>query len=239
MSCKLFLSNCPIDFQMLGISESRLKTDIPTTTNIQLPGFNIEYMPTKSSNDGALLYIRDTINYKRRPNLNVEKEKELESIVIEILQKTSKNVIIGCIYRHPCMHPKELNDLFLKSLTERLTKESNKEVVLLGDFNIDLTKSNSNANASEFRDVIYSSSLLPHITSPTRLTSRRHTLIGNIFSNINEECTSGNIINTISDHLGQFLIIPNCSYSYNSKKEIFQRNFKNFKEQNFLSDLKK
>ena len=137
------------------------------------------------------------------------------------------------------MHPKEFNDLLLKSLTERLTKENNKEVILLGDFNIDLINSNSNDNASEFLDVIYSSNLLPHITSPTQLTSRSHTLIDNIFSNINEECTSGNIINTISDHLGQFLIIPNCSYSYNSKKEIFQRNFKNFKEQNFLSDLKK
>ena len=57
-------------------------------------------MPTKSANGGALLYIKDTINYKLRPNLNVEKEKELESIFIEILQKTSKNIIIGCIYRH-------------------------------------------------------------------------------------------------------------------------------------------
>ena len=90
------------------------------------------------------------------------------------------------------------NDLFLKSLTKRLTKENKKEVILLGDFNIDLIKSNSNANASEFLDVIYSSNLLPHITSPTQLTSRSHTLIDNIFSNINEECTSGNIINTIS-----------------------------------------
>ena len=126
----------------MGISDSRLKTDISTTTNIQLPGFNIEHMPSKSANGGALLYLRDTINYKLRPDLNVEKEKELESIFIEIFQKTSKNVIIGCIYRHPCMHLKEFNNLFLKSLTERLTKENNKEVILLGDFNIDLIKSN-------------------------------------------------------------------------------------------------
>ena len=80
-----FLSNCPIDFQILGISESRLKSNISTTTNIQLPGFNIEHMPTKSANGGALLYIKDTINYKLRPDLNVEKEKELESIFTEIL----------------------------------------------------------------------------------------------------------------------------------------------------------
>ena len=84
-----YLSNCPIDFQILGISESRLKTDIWTTTNIQLPGFNIEHMPTKSANDGALLYIRDTINNRLRPDLNVEKGAR-ESIFIEILQKHPK-----------------------------------------------------------------------------------------------------------------------------------------------------
>ena len=147
-------------------------------------------MPSKSANGGVLLNIKDTII--TRPDLNVEKEKELESIFIEIPQKTSKNIIIGCIYRHPRMHLKEFNDLFLKSLTKRLTKENKKEVILLGDFIIDLIKSNSNADASEFLDVIYSSNLLPHITSLTQLTSRSHSLIGNIFSNINEECTSGN-----------------------------------------------
>ena len=91
------------------------------------------------------------------------------------------------------MHPKESNDLLLKSLTERLTEENNKEAILLGVFNIDLIKSNSDANASEFLDVIYSSNLLLHIASPPQLTSRSHTLIDNIFSNINEECTSSKI----------------------------------------------
>ena len=45
-------------------------------------------MSAKPANGDALLYIKDTINYKLRPDLNVEKEKELESIFIEILQKT-------------------------------------------------------------------------------------------------------------------------------------------------------
>ena len=100
-----FLSNCPINFKILCIFESRLKTDISTATNIQLPGFNIEHMPTKSANGGSLLYIRDTINYLK-PDLNVEKEKE--SVFIEILQKTFKIVIVGCIYRHLCMHPNKI-----------------------------------------------------------------------------------------------------------------------------------
>ena len=100
------------------------------------------------------------------------------------------------------MHSKELNNLFIKSLTERLSKVNNKEVILLQDLNIDLIKSNSDANGSKFLGAIYSSNLFSHITSVCRLTSKSHTLIYNIISNINEECTSGNLINTISDHLG-------------------------------------
>ena len=34
--------------------------------------------------------------------------------------------------------------------TEAVTEGNNKEIILLGDFNIDLTKSNSNAKMSEF-----------------------------------------------------------------------------------------
>ena len=127
------------------------------------------------------------------------------------------------------MHPQEFNSLFLKSLTNKLSKESNKEIILLGDFNIDLIKTNTNNNASEFLDIIYSSYLIPHITSPTRLTSRSHTLIDNTISNvITEDTISGNIINKISDHLGQFLILPYHSITSNSKQEILHRNFKNF-----------
>ena len=74
--------------------------------------------------------------------------------------------------------------------TQRLTKENTKEVIQLSDFKIDLIKSNSNANVSEFLDVIYSN-----------LPSRSHTLIDNI-NNINDECTSGSIMNTILDYLG-------------------------------------
>ena len=69
------------------------------------------------------------------------------------------------------MHPKELNDVSLKSLTERLTKENNKEVMILGDFYIDLINSNSNANAREFLDVIYSAHYSPpshHFAHPAK-----------------------------------------------------------------------
>ena len=126
------------------------------------------------------------------------------------------------------MNPQEFNSLSLKSLTNKLSKESNREIILLGDFNIDFIKTNTNNNASEFLDIIYSSYLIPHITCSTRLTNRIHTLIDNIISNVITEDTISRNINTMSDHLGQFLILPYHSITSNSKQEILHRNFKNF-----------
>ena len=60
-----FLSNYPTDFQILDISELKLKTVISKITNIQLPAFKIEHMPMKSANNGALpLHLR---HYKQQP----------------------------------------------------------------------------------------------------------------------------------------------------------------------------
>ena len=56
---------------------------------------------------------------------------------------------------------------------------------------------------------------------------------------ITEGALSGNIIDTISDHLGQFIILRHHCITSNSKWEIFQRNLKSFSQNNLLSDLKK
>ena len=67
--------------------------------------------------------------------------------------------------------------------------------------------------------IIYSTYLISYITSPTKLTSQCDTLIDNIMSNVTtEDAILGNIINTIFDHLGQFLILitPSCQ-SQNEK----------------------
>ena len=56
-----FLANCLFDFQILGVTESRLKEPNPPTTNI-LPRFTYEQMPIKLTNGGALLYIKNGIN---------------------------------------------------------------------------------------------------------------------------------------------------------------------------------
>ena len=57
------ISEHNLNFDFLGISESRLKLNQNPLTSVQLPGYNIEYTPTECNNGGTLLYVKKGINY--------------------------------------------------------------------------------------------------------------------------------------------------------------------------------
>ena len=221
------LATSEIEPDIIGITESRLKSNKNHLTNITLANYNIEYCPTDGANGGALLYIKEDIIYKKRNDLKIIKSKMLESIFIGIINPSIKNLIVGCIYRHPCMELIKYNNDFFTYICETLLREKSKDIVLMGDFNVDLLKYEDDANTAVFRDKIYLTSLIPQITSPTRITSRLKTLIDNIFSiDANVETLSGNIVTNISDHLTQFLSFPLKYTPHKKKNEIYKRNSK-------------
>ena len=142
-------------------------------------------------------------------DLNIYKRNKLESTFIEILNPKKSNVIIGCIYKHPSMDLNAFNTNYLNNLLDIVSKEQ-KSVFLLGGFNVNLVNYNDRNPTNEFIDSLASNSFVPYILQPTRLTSHSKILIDNIFSNIiSPEATSGNLTSTISDHLPQFMIVPN------------------------------
>ena len=104
------------------------------------------------------------------------------------------------------MEPKDFNDTFLQNLIEKLSFE-NKNIILMGDFNIDILKYDTNKDSEEFLDKMYTNFLWPYITSLLCVTPRSQTLIDNFFSNIIEESSnSENLTTTISDHFVQFVL---------------------------------
>ena len=134
----------------------------------------------------------------------------------------------------------DLNDFntnYLNNLLHKVYKEQ-KSVFLLGDFNVNLLNYNNHNPTNEFLDSLASNSFVPYILQPTRLTSHSKTLIDNIFSNIiSPEAISGNLTATISDHLPQFMIVPNVfSNPPSNKANIFERDWSNFDQENFILD---
>ena len=189
--------------------------------NIDIPNYKIEHCTTESTCEGTLLYIKNNIKYKLRNDLKIYKSQELESIFIEIVNENSKNIIIGCIYRHPSMKDKnEFNNQYFNVLTDKLSSEENKGIILMGDFNIDLLKTENDTKISGFLELIYTASLIPHITSPTYLNTRSKTLTDIFSTTSDENICSGNIITSISDHLAQFLLFPIKAQKNKNKKFI-------------------
>ena len=92
------LDKTKIDFDVVGISESRIKKDKSATNSINLKSYSHESCPTESAAGGTLLYISNNLSYKPRNDLYIYK-----STFIEILSSKKTNVIVGCIYCHPHM----------------------------------------------------------------------------------------------------------------------------------------
>ena len=83
------------------ISESRISTKNPQTTNVDLPSYNIEQIPTESSAGTALIYISQSLSYKPRKDLHIYCAKELESVFIELLIPNKKNHLVGVYTNTP------------------------------------------------------------------------------------------------------------------------------------------
>ena len=82
-----------LNFDFIAITESRIKANSPPLSDITIPNYTIEHTPTESGKGGALLYISLDHNYKVRKDLNIYKSKELESLFIEVINKTGKKTV--------------------------------------------------------------------------------------------------------------------------------------------------
>ena len=96
-----FLNLINLKIDIICISESRISTKNPQTTNIDLPGYNIEQTPTESSAGGTLIYISQSLSYKPRKDLHIYCAKELESVFTDLLIPNKKNHLVGVYINFP------------------------------------------------------------------------------------------------------------------------------------------
>ena len=161
-----------------------------------------------------------------------------EIIFIELIIPNRKNVVAGCIYRHPSsiIPTTQFTTEYLDPILNIIAHE-NKTSVIVGDFNIDLLKYDGDNHANEFYNTMTSNFYSPFILQPTRPISK--SLIDNIFLNTLEyKSTSGNITIQLSDHLFQFVILEGFFKDLPIPKlNIYQRNFKYFNEREFQGIL--
>ena len=83
-------------------------------------------------------------------------------------------------------------------------------------------------NNDRVSKIITSNLFVPYIIHPTGITTKTKTLIDNIFSNSTnyKDGISGNLTISLSDHLAQFLIIPDECHHTSKNLNIFTRDTK-------------
>lgn len=233
-----FLALMKFQFNIIGISEHKINKN--NFLHFVLSGYDFVYNPCITSHGGTGFFISSDLSFKLRSELVMEKPGELESTVIEVLLPNQKNLICACVYRHPYMSINDFNENFLSPFLESIQKE-NKLVLIIGDFNVNLLRCESNTAISKFSELFFSHKFSPYVLQPTRLTANSATLIDNIFFNAPEFfTTSGNFTEQISDHLIQFLVIKDFLKGRKNLivSNVKHRNYDFFNDDEFRNDLK-
>ena len=234
------LSLMKVDFQIIGITERKIK-EVTPISNIKLAGYHeFIYTPTQTSHGGSGFYIRDSLAFKKRNDLllNSPGSGDFESTFLEIVLPNKKNLIVGCIYRHPSskITIEDFTKNYLDPILITISAE-NKTCALVGDYKIDLLKSDTHDDINLYQNTLSSHFFSPYILQPTRPISQ--TLIDNIFLNTIEYVSySGNITIQLADHLFQFVLLQGFFHDAQTEDHnIKGRNFKNFNEREFLEAI--
>ena len=127
-----------------------------------MEGYHKYNQPLKSASGGVVMYVNSNLDHSKIDELS-KTEDDFESLRIEIKNNKKKNIICGCIYRHPNTNSVQ----FIEYIESTLSKiDRNKyEVFLMGDFNIDLLKYDSNTISNDFINSMTTHSFLPYTTA--------------------------------------------------------------------------
>ena len=174
------LNTINFKFNVICLQESWI-TDNSDLSQIQLPGYNCIIQGNSCSEKGGLVIYIDT-RLKYEVLINLSEYEYCEEQIIKVTGGGLPNeIIIGNIYRPPRMLHDQIRQ-FINELTVLMTNIENKnEVILAGDYNLNLLKRNENEACSDFFEMLTTHSFYPQITLPTRFCHTTGTLIDNFF----------------------------------------------------------
>ena len=178
---RLILSALEFKFDIIGICEHKIRKGSTPKNNIDIPGYrSFTFQPIESSHGGSSIYLKNNINYIERHDLALNSTGNFESTVIEINFLKRKHLIVACIYRHRTtkIYIHDFNKNHMDHFHQEII-DDNKQCILMGDFNIDLLKCDSNNHSNSFYNISASNFFTPYVLQSTRLHSK--SLIDNLY----------------------------------------------------------
>ena len=112
--------------------------------------------------------------------------------------------MLNLVYRPPNGDHKELENCFKSSLSKQ--EISRKDVVLAGDFNINLLDFDANKRFQNFVNLMFRFGMIPTVNKPTRVIRQTASAIDHIITNsiMHTGFKSGITKTDISDHFPVF-----------------------------------
>lgn len=191
-------------------------SDESDTSLLQLEDYNlITKGKACSAHGGVAIYLHKSFNYEI---LQITESENWDGLAVSV-NVNSKQVIVVNIYRPPRSSTEAIK-MFSDEITQLFDCfKKSKNVIVAGDFNIDLIKFKNNNCTNDYLDNIVANGYIPKITNPTRLTNRTGTLIDNFLIKLSDnfsQTTSGILIQTLSDHLPYFITLDYLKRNINT-----------------------
>ena len=117
-----------------------------------------------SKGDGVAILLRDDIPYKKRSDISVLAEKEVESVYVEITAKIGSQILLGSLYRSLNTNTKPFTDRLEETINMTRTKNPNTDIILGMDHNLDLLKCDMHKATENFLDLMINREQWPTIT---------------------------------------------------------------------------
>ena len=204
-----FLSTLCHRFSIIALSETWISNQplIP----FHLDGYTFIHSDRLSGRGGGVaFFVKNNIDFSLRDIMpDRYEDSTFEFLFIDCSIGFNQKFTVGVVYRKPNSNI----DLFLDNYNSLLDMacSSNRNIIVTGDFNINLLNSSENPidnTAHTFLNINLSYGLKNLINIPTRVTSTSSTLIDHLFCNMsNTEFVSGTISTDISDHLPIFTLL--------------------------------
>ena len=130
------------EIDVLAINETRMDDSVPTQS-IAIQGYSWISKNRNRSGGGVGFFIRDSINFRPRPDLN---DLEIEILTIQISKQNVKPFLITTLYRPP---NDPIDTLYRFENCLQLIDNDSKESIILGDVNYDFLPPSLSSQASE------------------------------------------------------------------------------------------
>ncbi|MCP4461141.1 MAG: endonuclease/exonuclease/phosphatase family protein, partial [Cytophagales bacterium] len=196
-------TNCTIDKLANGIDD------------LILEGFHppIIQKPARSSGKGGGLATYVSKRICQPEDLEVidldtglsDLDGEFLFIKIKDCKSYNNTVIVGNVYRSPSKKHNKFVEL-LEIALGKLDRHSRKQILIVGDFNTDLIKYESDVHCQSLIDTTSNRGFVQVISRPTRITDHSASLIDHIYTNKIENLVTSSVLTIdLSDHLATYV----------------------------------